>query len=143
MEVNTFKNDSYSWTEIRESVRMSCQERNLIDVSIGLLKSISEDRYVGDSSYRMISKLSRFIEATSGVEKFHFITYDIEQYLDEVVSISFLRHNGLKLSIYFDQPDMEGQDDFEEAVIIHHTSEGLKMRSGTIEDMVVVLDSIL
>lgn len=138
-----FRNELYSWSEIHQVVRMSLLERKVMDVSNGLLSSPVGIRYDRELASRMISKLSRFIETTAAKKKFKQMDYHLEPYLDEVLNISFPRHEGLKLSLYFDQHETVGREDVEEAVIIHRSTDGLNMRSGSIEDMVVLLEEML
>lgn len=139
----SFRNDVYSWSDIKQVVLSSHQERGVIEVANGLFASTMGSRYQDEPASRMIEKLSRFIETTAEMAKFRQMTYHLEPYIDKVLSINFPRHEGLKLSIYFDQENMEGQEDVEEAVVIHRSAKGLYMQSGTIEDMVVILDEML
>lgn len=139
----SFRNDVYSWSDIKQVVLSSHQERSVIEVANSLFASIVGSRYQDGPASRMIEKLSRFIETTAEMAKFRQMTYHLEPYIDEVLSISFPHHEGLKLSLYFDNPVESDTEDVEEAVIIHHSSNGLIMQSGTIEDMVVILDELL
>lgn len=142
-QIEAFRNEQYTWREIREVVQLSRMEREVIDVSTNILSADDNIKYEKDVSSRMIDKLSRFIKTSAEMESFKRKNFHLEQYLDEVLSITFPQHEGLKLSLYFDHQVDEGQEDVEEAVIIHRSASGLTMRSGTIEDMVVFLNDIL
>ena len=116
-------------------IQKSERERSLVVLANRLLNETTPGRYRGDSSTRMISKLSRLLEYTQGKDRYREITLHLDSYLDEVLSI--------KLSLYFDEQENEETEDVEEAALFHMHNGELSMFSGTLADILVELDSFL
>lgn len=140
----TFYNDTYRQYSDREKANTLWQEHAVIDVVNRLFETAEDGLYAGESTSKMISKLSRFMKSTSNDERFKHLSYHFEQYIDNVLSITFPNHDDIKMSIYFDEADADEEiDDVEEAVLMSRVRGHLAMFSGTIEDVLVELNEIL
>ena len=124
-------------------IQKSERERSLVVLANRLLKETTPGRYRGDSSTRMISKLSRLLEYTQGKDRYREITLHLDSYLDEVLSVRFSHRDDIKLSLYFDEQENEETEDVEEAALFHMHNGELSMFSGTLADILVELDSFL
>lgn len=119
------------------------RERLLVVLANRLFNETSPGRYRGNSSTRMISKLSKLLEYTQGNAKYQDIIFRLDNHLDEVLSVEFQHRDDIKLSLYFDDPENAEAEDVEEAALFHLHGGELTMFSGTLADMLVELDSLL
>lgn len=124
-------------------IHESERERSLIILANQLFKETTPGRYRGDSSNRMISKLSRLLEYIRGKDVYRDITFHLDHYIDEVLTVRFSNRNDIKLSLYFDEQEKEDTEDVEEAALFHMHNGELSVLSGTLRDILVELDTYL
>ena len=72
-------------------IHESERERSLVVLANKLFNETTPGRYRGDSSTRMISKLSRLLEYTRGKDMYRDITLHLDNYIDEVISVGAKR----------------------------------------------------
>lgn len=119
------------------------RERSLVVLANRLFNETIPGRYRGDSSTRMISKLSRLLEYTRGKDRYRDITFHLDNYLDEILSVRFSHRDDIKLSLYFDEQENEDMEDVEEAALFRMHNGELSVFSGTLADVLIELDSFL
>ena len=143
MVKNHFKNEqSFSFDEFH-FFRGVEQERSLVNLVNQLFQQTNPGRYRGAPSTRMIYKLSRLLKHTQGKAQYEGMSFHLDQYLDEVLSIEFPFRKDLKLSLYFDNSNDNSVEDVEEAALFHLTGDNLTVFSGTISDVIGELETIL
>lgn len=138
-----FHNEQIVRSDQDYNIQKDEHERSLVVLANWLLNETTPGRYRGDSSTRMISKLSRLLEYIHGKERYREITFHLDNYLDEVLSVQFSHRDDIKLSLYFDEQENEDTEDVEEAALFHMHNGELSMFSGTMADILVELDSFL
>ncbi len=143
MVKNNFYNESIVHSNQEYIIQKAEHERSLVVLVNRLFDETYPGRYRGNSSTRMISKLSRLLEYTQGNVKYQDITFKFDNHLDEVLSVQFKHRDDIKLSLYFDEPEKAEIEDVEEAALFHLHGGELTMFSGTLADMLVELDSLL
>lgn len=138
-----FHNEQITHSNQEYFIQKEERERSLVVLANRLFDNTYPGRYKGESSTRMISKLSRLLDYTYGNVKYQDITFRLDNYLDEVLSVQFQHRDDIKLSLYFDEPEVTDSEDVEEAALFHIHDGELTMFSGTLADMLVELDSFL
>ena len=138
-----FQNERIVHSNLDYIIHKGERERSLVVLANRLFSETYPGRYRGDSSTRMILKLSRLLEYTLGKDRYRDVTIHLDNKLDEVLSVRFSHRDDIKLSLYFDEQENEDAEDVEEAALFHMHNGELSMFSGTLADILVELDSFL
>lgn len=138
-----FHNEQIARSNLDFIIHKGERERSLVVLANRLFDETTPGRYKGESSTRMISKLSRLLEYTQGKDRYRGISFYLDNYLDEVLCVRFLHRDDIKLSLYFDEQENEDTEDVEEAALFHMHNGELSMFSGTLADILVELDFLL